>query len=107
MRARAISAQGGRSLTKRRCSRGSGDVDPRCAAPHLALAALLAAGTRGIVDGALLEVGDCAKPVVEMSEEERLAVGLGKDPVRLPRSIGEAREALRLKLPGEIVCRAR
>ncbi|KAH9918703.1 glutamine synthetase/guanido kinase [Epithele typhae] len=51
-------------------------------APHLALAALLAAGTRG--------------PVAEMSAEEREAVGLGEGRVkRLPLSIGEAREALR------------
>ncbi|CDO77530.1 hypothetical protein BN946_scf184912.g29 [Trametes cinnabarina] len=64
------------------------------ATPHLALAALVGAGLRGIVDGALLTVNDCTKPVAEMSVHEREAVGLA-NPTRLPTDIAKARDALR------------
>ncbi|KAI0777535.1 FLU1-II [Trametes elegans] len=60
--------------------------------PHLALAGILAAGVSGIREGALLAVGDCAKPAAEMSQEERAAVGLA-DPLRLPKTIEDARRA--------------
>ncbi|KAI8986824.1 FLU1-II [Trametes punicea] len=63
------------------------------ATPHLAIAAIVGAGLRGIEDGTLLTVADCTKPAAEMSEGERAAVGLA-DPVRLPRSIADARKAL-------------
>ena len=59
--------------------------------PHLAFAGLLGAGLRGILDGALLSTGDCEKPVALMNEEEKRAVGLA-NPLRLPRSIGDARK---------------
>ena len=63
------------------------------ATPHLAFAAIVAAGLRGILDGALLKTGDCHKPAHVMSEAERRAVGLD-GAVKLPKSIGEARTAL-------------
>ena len=44
--------------------------------PHLALAGILGAGTRGIIDRALLKSGDCQKSVAEMTDEERAKMGL-------------------------------
>lgn len=64
------------------------------ACPHLALAGILAAGTRGIVDRALLTTGDCAKSVATMTEEERAAAGVS-DAARLGPTLGDAREAFR------------
>ncbi|KAI0360811.1 FLU1-II [Trametes cingulata] len=61
--------------------------------PHLALAALVGAGFRGITEGALLTVGDCTKAVAQMSDQERAAVGLANG-LRLPRTIADARRAL-------------
>ncbi|KAI0365975.1 FLU1-II [Pilatotrama ljubarskyi] len=63
------------------------------ATPHLAFAAIVGAGLRGIVDGALLTVGDCRKPVAEMNDRERAEVGLA-NALRLPRTIADARKAL-------------
>ncbi|OSD07879.1 FLU1-II protein [Trametes coccinea BRFM310] len=63
------------------------------ATPHLAIAALVGAGFKGIVDGALLTVSDCTKPAAEMNVQERKAVGLAT-PIRLPTNIAKAREAL-------------
>ena len=78
--------------------RGHVHFEAKCvdatAAPHLAVAALLAGGLSGILDDAPLTVGDCSKAVVEMSAEERRALGLA-DAVRLPGTIAEAREALK------------
>lgn len=69
------------------------------ACPHVALAGILAAGVEAVRTGRVLEVGDCAKPVVQMSEEEMRAVGVcgpeGEVLVgRLPRSIEQARRNL-------------
>ncbi|KAH9834983.1 FLU1-II [Rhodofomes roseus] len=61
--------------------------------PYLVLAGTLAAGLRGVLTGAELKSGDCAKPVAFMSEDERKAVGL-ENPLRLPRTVGDARERL-------------
>ncbi|TFK86124.1 FLU1-II [Polyporus arcularius HHB13444] len=63
------------------------------ATPHLAFAGIVAAGLRGILDGALLTTGDCHKPAHVMSEAERKAVGLEKS-LKLPKTIAEARKAL-------------
>ncbi|KAI1798339.1 glutamine synthetase/guanido kinase [Ganoderma leucocontextum] len=63
------------------------------ATPHLAFAALVAAGLRGIVDGAVLTTGDCAKAVYEMNVTERKAVGL-ENAARLPQTIRDARALL-------------
>ena len=63
------------------------------ATPHLAFAGLVAAGLRGIVDGAVLSTGDCSKPVFDMSIAERTAVGL-ENAVKLPRTAKEARAFL-------------
>ncbi|RPD65350.1 glutamine synthetase/guanido kinase [Lentinus tigrinus ALCF2SS1-7] len=63
------------------------------ATPHLAFAGIVAAGLRGILDGALLTTGDCHKPAHVMSEAERKAVGLDKA-LKLPKTIAEARDAL-------------
>ncbi|CCM01373.1 uncharacterized protein FIBRA_03423 [Fibroporia radiculosa] len=62
--------------------------------PYLVLAGVLAAGMRGVAEGALLTVGDCEVPVALMNDEERKAVGL-QNPGRLPRTIKDARELLR------------
>ncbi|PIL27396.1 hypothetical protein GSI_10544 [Ganoderma sinense ZZ0214-1] len=63
------------------------------ATPHLAFAALVAAGLRGIVDGAVLSTSDCPKAVYAMSTAERTAVGL-ENAVKLPQTIREARASL-------------
>ncbi|KAH9921802.1 glutamine synthetase guanido kinase [Fomitopsis serialis] len=61
--------------------------------PYLVLASTLAAGLRGVLSGAVLTSGDCAKPVAFMSDAERKAVGL-ENPLRLPRTVGDARQLL-------------
>lgn len=63
------------------------------ATPHLVFAALVAAGLRGIVDGAVLATGDCTKAVYAMSIAERTAVGLA-NAVKLPQTIRDARASL-------------
>jgi glutamine synthetase len=61
--------------------------------PYMVLAGVVGVGARGVREGRALEMGDCRdKPVSEMSVEEREAAGVGR---RVPRSVGEAREALR------------
>ncbi|KAI0635034.1 FLU1-II [Trametes polyzona] len=62
--------------------------------PHLAIAALVGAGLRGILDGALLTSGDCLKPVWEMNAQEKAAVGLA-NASRLPTTIASARATLK------------
>ena len=78
-------------------AKGSHHFEVRCvdgtSNPYLALAAIIAAGTKGIVDDALLQSGDCATPVALMSEEQRKAAGV-ENATRLPRSIEEARQNL-------------
>ncbi|KAI0708111.1 FLU1-II [Cerioporus squamosus] len=54
------------------------------AAPHLAFAGIVAAGLRGILDGASLQTRDWQKK----------DVGLDRHELKLPKSIAEAREAL-------------
>ncbi|GBE83430.1 glutamine synthetase/guanido kinase [Sparassis latifolia] len=61
--------------------------------PYLVLAGVIAVGVHGILDGALLSVGDCLKPVFQMDEGERRAVGLD-NPGRLPGTIADARKLL-------------
>ncbi|KAJ7352430.1 hypothetical protein DFH08DRAFT_740339 [Mycena albidolilacea] len=60
--------------------------------PHVALAAVFAAGLLGIREKVTLEIQDCpGKSAAEMTEEERRALGIT---TRMPLSITEAREAL-------------
>lgn len=77
--------------------RGHHHFEVKCvdatAAPHLAIAALVGAGLKGIVDGAVLTMGDCPKPMWEMTEQEKVAVGM-TNPLRLPTNIVDARKAL-------------
>ncbi|KAH9834985.1 FLU1-II [Rhodofomes roseus] len=54
---------------------------------------ILAAGLKGVLSGAELKTGNCAKPAAQMSEEERRAVGL-ENPRRFPRIVGDARQML-------------
>jgi glutamine synthetase len=61
--------------------------------PHLVLAGLLGAGTKALIDGALLSSGDCRKPVALMWDEERAEKGL-QNVGRVPKTIGQARENL-------------
>ncbi|KAI0646184.1 FLU1-II [Trametes meyenii] len=63
------------------------------ATPHLAIAALLGSGLKSILDGALLGVSDCPKPVPEMTTEERVMLGVSSA-LRLPKTITDARKAL-------------
>ncbi|TBU27388.1 glutamine synthetase/guanido kinase [Dichomitus squalens] len=65
------------------------------ATPHLAFAALLGAGLRGILDGAVLTTGDCPTPAFQMSDAEKRAVGL-ENALRLPQTIEDARKSLGL-----------
>ncbi|KIJ35489.1 hypothetical protein M422DRAFT_34638, partial [Sphaerobolus stellatus SS14] len=62
--------------------------------PHLALAAILAAGLDGVKNKLPLNIRDCPGPVsaAQMSEEERHALGIWK---RLPLSWEEARSNFR------------
>ncbi|EMD31990.1 hypothetical protein CERSUDRAFT_119297 [Gelatoporia subvermispora B] len=62
--------------------------------PHLAIAAVLSAGVRGVLDGALLTSGDCVIPAALMNEAQRKEVGL-ENPGRLPRTVEDARVSLR------------
>ncbi|EIW55884.1 FLU1-II [Trametes versicolor FP-101664 SS1] len=77
--------------------RGHHHFEVKCvdatAAPHLAIAALVGAGLKGILDGAVLTMGDCPKPMWEMTEQEKVAVGM-TNPLRLPTNIVDARKAL-------------
>ena len=63
------------------------------ASPHLLLAGLLGAGTLALIEQTPLQSGDCDKPVVEMTPEERAEKGV-VDVGRLPRSLDEARRNL-------------
>ncbi|TCD61518.1 hypothetical protein EIP91_008299 [Steccherinum ochraceum] len=78
-------------------SPGGHHFEVRCvdgtANPYHVLAALLGAGTRGIVEKVPLEIGDCRKAVVDMSTEERASMGLEKA-VKLPSSVEEARRVM-------------
>ncbi|TFY55234.1 hypothetical protein EVJ58_g8375 [Rhodofomes roseus] len=51
------------------------------------------AGLKGVLSGAELKTGNCAKPAAQMSEEERRAVGL-ENPRRFPRTVSDARQML-------------
>ncbi|KAH9947838.1 FLU1-II [Amylocystis lapponica] len=64
------------------------------ASPYLVLAGAIAAGAHGVQEGKTLTIGDAAKPMFQMSEEERAAIGL-RDPGRLPRTVEDARELLK------------
>ncbi|KAH9921782.1 FLU1-II [Fomitopsis serialis] len=61
--------------------------------PYLVSAGILAAGLEGVLNGAELKTGNCAKPAARMSEEERKAVGL-ENPRRFPRTVSDARRML-------------
>ncbi|PSR77454.1 hypothetical protein PHLCEN_2v7885 [Hermanssonia centrifuga] len=62
--------------------------------PHLVLAGLVGAGAHAVKERALLTSGDCAaKPVAQMAEEEREALGV-QAVGRLPASIEQARKNL-------------
>lgn len=61
------------------------------ACPHLALAGIIGAGTKGIIDQAVLTSGDCEKPVAKMTEEEKEKLGL-KDTGRLGPTLADARK---------------
>ncbi|OCH86577.1 FLU1-II protein [Obba rivulosa] len=61
--------------------------------PHIAIAGVIAAGVRGVLDGALLATGDCKIPVALMDEAQRREVGQ-ENPGRLPRILEDAREFL-------------
>ncbi|KAF5343436.1 hypothetical protein D9758_011813 [Tetrapyrgos nigripes] len=60
--------------------------------PHLALAAIIGAGVKGVKEKRALRIKDCPGPKVaaQMTEEERRALGIIQ---RLPLSIEEARVA--------------
>ncbi|KAH9931900.1 FLU1-II [Fomitopsis serialis] len=61
--------------------------------PYLVSAGVLAARLKGVLNGAELKTGSCAKSVAQMSEEERREVGL-EDPRRFPRTVADARRML-------------
>ncbi|KAI0686936.1 glutamine synthetase/guanido kinase [Cytidiella melzeri] len=61
--------------------------------PHLVLAGLLGAGTKALVDGTQLQSGDCVKPVVLMTDEEKAEKGV-RNVGRVPSTLGEARNYL-------------
>ncbi|KAI0675657.1 FLU1-II [Trametes maxima] len=63
------------------------------ATPHLAIAAVIGSGLKGILDGELLAAMDCPKPIPKMTPEERVTFGVSNPP-RLPRTITDARNAL-------------
>ena len=64
------------------------------ACPHLALAAILGAGTQGIIDEAILTSGDCRKAVAAMTEEERASLGV-QATGRLGPTLADARSHLK------------
>ncbi len=61
--------------------------------PYLALAAILGAGLQGVLDKEPLTMKDCQKDPATLTERERDELGISE---RLPRSIDEALECLRL-----------
>ena len=61
------------------------------ACPHLALAGIIAAGTKGIIDKEILKSGSCSKPVAKMTEEEKKELGL-QDTGRLGPALADARK---------------
>lgn len=63
------------------------------ASPYLVLASVLGVGTEAVIANALLQTGDCGKPVALMNEEEKRAVGV-QNTGRLPRTIEQARNNL-------------
>lgn len=64
------------------------------ASPYLLLAGILGAGTQALVDRAPLQSGDCPKPVVEMTDDEKRAFGV-LNAGRVPLTLQQARENLR------------
>ena len=62
--------------------------------PYLVLAGVLAAGLRGVLSNAELQMGDCRKPVANMDVVERRDLGL-ESAKSLPKTIGDARTSLR------------
>ena len=62
------------------------------AAPHIALAALLAAGMLGVTSGRELEIAECEGMARDLSESQRKRMGIVG---RMPRSLKDAREMLR------------
>lgn len=64
------------------------------ACPHLALAGIFGAGTKGIIDREHLRTGDCAKSVATMSEEERAAVGVSNTD-RLCPTLADSRKTFK------------
>jgi len=60
--------------------------------PFFGLAAVLAAGTRGVADGEELVWGDCEVDPAQLSENDRRELGVSE---MLPASLPEALEALR------------
>ncbi|KAI0642082.1 FLU1-II [Trametes meyenii] len=63
------------------------------ATPHLAIATIIGSGLKGILNGELLAVMDCPKPIPKMTSEERATFGVS-NPLRLPKTITDARNAL-------------
>lgn len=75
-------------------------IEVRCvdatACPYVALAGILGAGALAVKNGVPLTAKECPKPVYEMSEEEKRRYEVTDEKVnKLPRSIEEAREALK------------
>jgi len=60
--------------------------------PHLAFAAIIAAGMIGVKDGAKLEVKNCRDSPAELTEEQRVALGIT---TRLPLTLEESWERLK------------
>ena len=63
------------------------------ASPYLVLAAIIAAGTLGILQEEPLVVGDCPRGVGALSEEQKKELNVA-DAKKLPRNIAEARDEL-------------
>lgn len=61
--------------------------------PYLVLAGLLGAGTQGIIEGAILQSGDCLKSVATMSEDEKREAGV-LNAGRLGPTLKDARKHL-------------
>jgi glutamine synthetase len=58
---------------------------------YLALAAIVAAGTKGVADKLELTLGDCSKDPAQLSDEEKKTLGISE---MLPKDLGTALETL-------------
>lgn len=78
-------------------SEGQHRFEVRCvdgtASPYLLLSGLLGAGTKALIDGVTLRSAEWPKPIGEMTDEEKAAVGV-QTVGRVPRTISQARENL-------------